>query len=54
MKKLANIVTDLLILVLFAALAGILILKLVYGMEMKAVMTISANDFARCSRKNTN
>ena len=39
MKKLANIVTDLLILVLFIALAGILILKLVYGMEMKAVLT---------------
>lgn len=39
MKKPANIAADLLILVLVLALAGVLVMKLVYGMEMKAVLT---------------
>ena len=39
MKKLATILTDILIIMLFLALAGILTMKLKYGMEMKAVLT---------------
>lgn len=39
MKKLANIVTDIIIVILLILLAGILIMKLIYGMEMKAVLT---------------
>lgn len=39
MKKLKNIITDLLIAVLFMLLAAVLLCKLVFHIEMKAVLT---------------
>lgn len=41
MKKIGNILSDLIIIVLILALAFVIILKLCFGVEMKAVLTAS-------------